>query len=117
MSCLPFPRTLDDGMKQIWRGLHHLPEFRAQLSLRCMQDARVRNLIPSNVVNFDEDITNVFLLRVIRSSSFLFVPQEQNCPSRSKSSSFWTSDAGTRKTKNIPFRVNLAPRRGFEPRT
>jgi hypothetical protein len=71
MSCLRFPCTLDDGVKQIWRGLHRLPGFHAQLSLRCMQEVRVRNLIPSNVVNLDEDITNVFLLRVIRSSSVL----------------------------------------------
>ena len=60
MSCFLFPRTSDDGVKQIWRGLHHLPGFRAQLSLRCMQEVQVRNLIPSNDVNLDEDITNVF---------------------------------------------------------
>jgi len=48
-----------------------------------MQEVRVRNLIPSNVVNLDEDITNIFLLRVIRSSSFLrnkIVPREANHP-------------------------------------
>jgi hypothetical protein len=60
MSCLPFPRTLDDGVKRVWQGLHHLLGFRAQLSLRCMQEVQVRNLIPSNDVNLDEDITNVF---------------------------------------------------------
>jgi hypothetical protein len=83
MSCLPFLRSLDDGVKQIWRELPHLPGFPAQLSQRCMQDVRVRNLIPSNIVKLDEDITNVFF---IESYSFLLVPQEQNCPLLSMSS-------------------------------